>query len=131
MSLTVTISILGDAVATIQDVPYESGINVQQVMQSAYDADPAARSTLAFDVEYFGSSLGYELTTLDGIAGQAGGDGNTYLFWELLINGQPSATGIDQTFPADGDTVEWNYLTYTAQHAGTRHETIRSLVTNR
>jgi hypothetical protein len=131
MGLTVTISIFDNAIATIEDVPYQSGMNVQQAMQSAYDADPA-RSVARFALEYFGSSLGYELTTLDAIASQAGGDGQSWLFWELLINGQPSPTGIDETFPVDGDTVGWNYMLYsTERHAGTRYEAIRNLVANR
>jgi Domain of unknown function (DUF4430) len=132
MGLTVTISIFDDPIAEIEQVPYASGMNVQQAMQSAYDADPATRPVVRFAIEYFGSSLGYELTTLDSIAAQNGGDGQSWLFWELLINGQPSPTGIDETFPADGDTIGWNYTLYsTERHAGTRYETIRSLVASR
>jgi Domain of unknown function (DUF4430) len=131
MGLTVTISIFDDQIATIATVPYRSGMNVQQAIESAYDANPASRSVLEFAVQFFGSSLGYELTTLDAIASQAGGDGLSWLFWELLINGQPSPAGIDETFPAANDTIGWNYTLYSARHAGTRYEAIRRELANR
>jgi len=125
MALTVAISIFGQAIAAVDSVPYQTGTNVQQAMQTAYDSDPAIQRTLQFQLEYFGEQLGYELTTLDAIAAQVGGDAETFLFWELLINGQISQTGIDQTYPADGDTIGWNYTIYTAErHAGTRYEAI-------
>jgi len=94
-------------------------------MESAYDLhrDPAFN----FSLRYFGSQLGYEITELDGLSQQAGSDANTYLFWELLINGAFSQHGLDSTFPADGDQIEWNYTRYAEErHAGTRYENLRS-----
>jgi hypothetical protein len=132
MALAVTISVFETPVTRIDNLPYGAGVNVQQAMEIAYNADPAGRKVVQFTLEYFGASLGYELTALDAIGAQSGGDGETFLFWELSINGQISETGIDQTYPADGDTIGWDYTIYSAErHAGTRYEALRTALAHR
>jgi hypothetical protein len=128
MATSMTISVEGVQVAEIDAIPYQSGMNVQQAMEQAYNLhqDPAYN----FLLNYFGDELGYFVSTLDGVITQVGSDPNTYLFWELFVNGIPPNTGIDSTFLSDGDTVGWNYTHYVAErHAGTAHERIRSLLT--
>ena len=127
MPISMTISVENMQVAEIDAIPYQSGMNVQQAMEQAYNLhqDPAYNFTL----RYFGEVLGYFVSTLDGIITQVGSDPDTFLFWELLVNGQPPQQGIDNTFLSDGDVVGWNYTNYAAErHAGTAHEQIRSLL---
>src|SRR5689334_17410937 len=100
------IKVDGNKIAAIDDITFTAGVNVQQVMEAAYNLenDPAWR----FMLQYFGSGLGYEVTGLAGLIQQAGSAPGIYLFWELLINGEFSQHGVDSTYPADGDQIEWN-----------------------
>jgi hypothetical protein len=128
MAVTVTISVLGTQVAMIEDLPYVSGMNVQQVMEAAYAAEMTSplKAVVEYTLEYYGPSFGYELVTLDSMSLQVGADGESSAFWELLLNGQMTSTGIDSTFPADGDSIEWNYTIYSPdRHSGTRYEALR------
>lgn len=123
MALTMNISVMNSQVTSIPNIPYRQNMNVQQAMEAAYDPP-----IVAFTLQFFGSP-GYELMNLDSLANQVGGDGNTFLFWELLINGQFSQTGIDETILNDGDVIGWNYTSYTEDlHAGTRYETMRNII---
>ncbi len=126
MTVRVTLSVFGNEIAAIDNVPFVTGTNVQQVMESAYAAGTSPlQGVVEFTLKYYGPSFGYELLTLNSISLQVGADG-TAVFWELLINGQIADTGIDSTFPADGDSVQWNYTTYSAdRHSGTRYEALR------
>jgi hypothetical protein len=128
MAVTVTISVLGTQVAVIEDLAYVSGMNVQQVMEAAYAAEMTSpqKAVVEFTLEYYGPSFGYELLTLDSISLQVGADGGTSIFWELLVNGQMTTTGIDSTYPNDGDSIQWNYTIYSPdRHSGTRYEALR------
>jgi hypothetical protein len=128
MALSVSISVLSEPIAKISNVEFTQGMNVQQAMEVAYATPPVNTEVTQFSLQYFGS-LGYELVALGSISGQAGADKTAYLFWEMLINGQYSPYGIDETHPNDGDAIEWNYVGYTAnRHDGTRYEQIRDLV---
>ena len=50
------------------------------------------------------------------------------MFWEMLLNGTVTQTGIDSTFPEDGDTITWRYTEYSPErHDGTNYEGIRKL----
>lgn len=103
-------------------------MNVQQVMEAAYAEEMTSpqKAVVEYTLEYYGPSFGYELVTLDALSLQVGADGETSVFWELLLNGEMTNTGIDSTLPLDGDSIEWNYTIYTAhRHAGTRYEALR------
>lgn len=131
MSIALRIIVQGNGVAPDIKVAFQKGMNVQQVLEAAYNEQRAYEKVLRFSAGYFGSEIGYELTALDGISMQIGADGNTFFFWELSINGTYSPTGMDQTQPKDGDVIEWNFTSYSEhRHAGTRHEKIRSLRAN-
>ncbi len=93
MSLKMAIHVLGRQVAAIDGIPFAAGITVRGAMEVSYN-EPAL-PTYDFAVEYFGHDLGYAVTTLDGIHQQAGSDPETYLFWELSVNGELSEVGID------------------------------------
>lgn len=125
MALSMTISVQDSQVANINGIPFTAGMNVQRAMEDAYNTNPG--QAYNFSLRYFGSELGYEVVVLDSIDQQAGSDPDAFLFWELLINGTISQHGVDGTFPADGDQIEWNYTRYvTERHAGTRYEKIRA-----
>lgn len=127
MAVKITISITEVQVAEIDQIPYRSGMNAQGAMEEAYNLH--RDKAFNFSLQYFGSNLGYEVITLDGIANQTGSDSGAYVFWALSINGILSPTGIDSTQLNDGDSVAWNYQAFEpAKHGGTRHEEIRNLL---
>jgi Domain of unknown function (DUF4430) len=124
VSVTMTIAVFGDPVGKITDIPYTTGMNVQQVMEAAYDQ--ASPAPVSFVLQYFGHDLGYEIIAIDNVASQNGAAFNAFTFWALSINGVLSPTGIDETLVSDGDQIEWAYVAYSeAEHAGTRFATVR------
>jgi hypothetical protein len=85
MSVQMTISINGQLDRTFDDISWQSGMNVQEAMESAFGSE----NGYDFALQYFGS-LGYEAIMIDNISQQAGTD--AFLFWELSINGNMSST---------------------------------------
>lgn len=126
MSVEMTVSINGQLDRTFPDIAWQSGMNVQQAMESAYGSEAG----YDFALQYFGPDLGYEVVMIDNVSQQAGTD--TFLFWQLSINGKISSTGIDETTLNDSDEVEWNYTAYTAEtHGQTRYKELRQAVLKR
>jgi hypothetical protein len=122
MSVQMTISINGQLDRTFDDIPWQSGMNVQQAMESAFGLE----SGCDFALQYFGSTLGYEAIMIDNISQQAGTD--AFLFWELSVNGDVSSTGIDETILNDGNEVEWNYTAYSSNtHDSTRYKQLKQI----
>lgn len=122
MSVQVTISINGQLDRTFDDVPWKSGMNVQQAMESAFGLE----NGYDFALQYFGPTLGYEAIMIDNISQQAGTD--AFLFWELSVNGNVSNTGIDETVLNDGDEIEWNYKPYSSDtHDSTRYKQLKQI----
>jgi hypothetical protein len=127
MAVKITISITGVPVGEIDQIPYQSGMNVQLAMEKAHSLH--SDKAFNFSLQYFGGELGYEVTILDSIVNQVGSNSGAYVFWALSVNGTLSPTGIDSTQLNDGDSVEWNYQAFEpAQHSGTRHEQIRDIL---
>lgn len=124
MSITMTLSLNGNEISQVDNIPFTAGMNIQQAMEAAYGLTPG--HSYNFSLQYFGTELGYEVVTLDSIANQIGSDPNSYLFWALYINGTFSPTGIDSTVLQDGDQIGWDFEGFSPEaHAGTRHEHVR------
>src|SRR5436309_1738329 len=99
MSVQMTISINGQVDRTFPDIAWQSGMDVH-AMETAFGSE----SGYDFALQYFGPDLGYEAIMIDNIFQQAGTD--TFLFWQLSVNGNVSTTGIiDETILNDNDEV--------------------------
>lgn len=131
MSVSMKIEVIGSEVATTGGVPWQQGITGIQVMEAItrmYESEPSMKAIVAYKLKSYGSGNDL-LIELDGIEMQLGADGHHFLFWELLLNGRETEVGIDSLKPADGDTIEWNFTTYSDdRHAGTIYETLRDYV---
>jgi hypothetical protein len=126
MALSVKISINGQTQREIDNIPWSSGMNAQAAMEAAYHSGMG----YSFTLQYFGADLGYEIVSIDGIASEAGTD--LYLFWEFSVNQQIASKGNDQTFPQDGDRLEWNFKAYDpAKHGSSRHAAIKQKLARR
>ena len=121
MTVSITISVSGNVIRQIGNVPWQSNMNAQDALEHAYHSGTG----YDFMLEYFGTALGYEVVSIDKIASQAGSD--TYLFWEFSVNGTVSTLGIDQVKLSDGDKLSFNYIPYDpVVHAGGRYAAIRA-----
>lgn len=119
MSLVVTVSAEDNNGTSLfrYSVPFEAGMNVRRVMEVAFilnqqpqpNADP-----FLYALEYYGYSydpqfpgyLGYEI---EGIGNKKILPNTTQFYWELEIDGRPSSSGADTTYPAPGSSVSWKY----------------------
>jgi hypothetical protein len=103
-TVSVTATILGNKIVNIPDVPWTGGMNAQQALEGAYNQreDPH----YGFALEYYGTQLGYFVEEIDQIGDQPG------VYWEFLVNGTPSPTGIDTTPLNFGDAVSFVYQYY-------------------
>jgi hypothetical protein len=63
MAVTVSIAVNGSVVRSMPEVPWSSGMNGQNALEQAY----AAGTGYSFVLQYFGASLGYEVS-FDGVA---------------------------------------------------------------
>ena len=81
------------------------------IKQTSADPDP-----FAFNLQYYGYSysaqfpdyLGYEI---ESFATKSSGNlpNNKQFYWDLIIDGVPSSTGADTSYPNPGGTVLWRY----------------------
>jgi hypothetical protein len=120
VSVAITISVNGQSIRQINNVPWQANMNGQDTMEHAYSSG----SGYSFCLQYFGPQLGYEIISIDNIASQAGTD--AYLFWEFSVSGVVANAGVDQTILNDGDQIGWNYTVYNqAAHGAGRYGTIK------
>lgn len=123
MSVSITISVNGQSIHQINNVPWQANMNGLDAMEHAY-----GNSGYSFLLQYFGPQLGYEVVTIDNIASQSGSD--TFLFWEFSVNGTVASRGVDETTLNDGDQIGWNYTIYNAAvHDRSRYALIKQQAT--
>jgi hypothetical protein len=120
MAISITISVNGQSIRQIKNVPWQAEMNGQDAMEHAYGS-----AGYSFLLQYFGPQLGYEVVSIDNMASQSGTD--AFLFWEFSVNGVVASKGVDQTTLNDGDQIGWNYTVYNASaHGASRYAAIRS-----
>jgi len=103
------------------EVAHTPRMNVQTLLEHAFvqhqKDDPASPDPFRFLLSYYGYSmdpdypgyLGYELESIDSR------QSDMQHYWELSINGTPSTSGIDSTYPAPGDIVMFRFVAMTAK----------------
>jgi|GEM_PF-3349457 len=130
---TITIKAINGATTLFTyEVPFESKINVQTLLETAFDSNQtqANPDPFSYDLEYFGYSqinnypgfLGYSIESINGL--NAKQSGNVTYYWELLVNDIVSTTGIDTTFPNPNATVTLSYVEYSLDTASSHQKTI-------
>ncbi|MCW3464986.1 DUF4430 domain-containing protein [Chitinophaga nivalis] len=98
--------------------PWQNNMTGQTAMEAAYNA--SASGTLTFLLQFYGSSLGYLVDMINGTFDTAISSGQPYFFWDFIVNGVSSSTGIDSTSINDGDVITFTFTTYNAEaHAAT------------
>lgn len=92
-------------------IPWTQGMNVQNALETAFNQNSAANFT--FSLQYYGS-YGYLVDMINETYDTFISKYQPFYFWELLVNGNVSQTGIDTTILNDGDVVEFLFTTYTS-----------------
>ena len=96
----------------IMQVDFTANMNVEQAMQSAYNQQDS--SIFVYNVQYYGSKYG-NLVTMINETYESFPSKTTYApfyYWELLVNGSPSSSGIDSTILNDNDIVTFELTEY-------------------
>lgn len=110
---TVTISIIGGPTFT---VPWTQGMNAQQAIEAACDASSPGQFTYA--IQYYGSTMGYLVIMINDTYESARSSGGPSYYWEFLVNGIYSTTGIDNTILNAGDTITFEFQMYSLEAIG-------------
>ncbi len=97
---------------TFSNVPYISGMNAQQAIEATYNS--ASPGSFTYALQYYGSVLGYLVIMINETYETFNSSNAPFYFWEYLINGVASSTGIDGTILNDNDTITFSFLAYTA-----------------
>lgn len=108
MSNTVNVSVVGGPNA---DVPWTQGMNAQQAMEGAYNILNSS-SEFTYGLQYYGSTLGYLVAMINETYESFSSSADPFFFWEFLVNGTPSQTGIDNTILNDGDAISFELQMY-------------------
>jgi Domain of unknown function (DUF4430) len=113
-------------------VPFSFGMTARQVLEQAFVLGQTAAQPdpFVYSLQFFGYSesvqfpgyLGYEIESIGGPTN------SSQFFWDLLIDGVPSSSGADTTYPNPGATVTWQYTAVPAPPAAiaTRSDVLHS-----
>jgi hypothetical protein len=113
MAITLTVN-AGPTVS----LGWSAGMNAQDAMESAQQQ--VGTSAFTFALQYYGQSLGYLVLMINETYDSFISSAAPFFYWEFLVNGQASQTGIDSTKINDGDTLTFRFTVYNAAtHATT------------
>jgi Domain of unknown function (DUF4430) len=113
MSITVTVE---DGPNPIT-VAFKAGMNAQTAIELAQQQKP---QDFIYALTYYGANLGYLVSMINETYDSFLSSAAPFYYWEFLLNGQPSPTGIDTTQLNDGDAITFSFTVYNASaHAKT------------
>jgi hypothetical protein len=108
MAITVTVED-GPSVT----VPWQAGMNAQEALETANQLINNT-SLFTFALQYYGPTLGYLVLMINETYDSFLSSAAPFYYWELLLNGKPSPTGIDSTKLNDGDVITFQFTVYNA-----------------
>ena len=110
----VTVVVSGGPTIT---VPWTEGMSAQKALEGAY---VVLRSSAQFTyaLQYYGTALGYLVVMINETYDSFISSAAPFFYWEFLLNGTPSPTGIDQAILEAGGVVTFEFQQYIpAKHA--------------
>lgn len=93
-------------------VNWNADMNVQQAIEAAYNN--ATSKTFTYSIQYFGTNLGYLVIMINETYETFNSKDAPFFFWEFLLNGKISPTGIDGTLLNDNDVITFEFTAYTS-----------------
>lgn len=113
-SQTVSVQVAGGPSAS---VPWTAGMNAQQALEAMWrqlhDTD-----TFTYALQYYGSQLGYLVFMINETYDTFISKAKPFYYWEFLVNGTHSNTGIDSTKLNAGDAVSFAYTSFDPDQQG-------------
>ena len=104
----ITVSIIGGESYAVDYIPEMNG---QEALQAAYNKAKLQGSEFTYSLQYYGTSLGYLVDMINETYDTFKSNYSPYYYWQFLLNGSPSNSGIDQTILNDGDIIECELTT--------------------
>jgi len=99
-------------------VGWKAGMNAQDAIEAAQQQ--VGTPAFNFALQYYGQSLGYLVLMINETYDSFMSSAAPFFYWEFLVNGQVSQTGIDSTKLNDGDVLTFRFSVYNAAiHATT------------
>jgi hypothetical protein len=94
-------------------VPWFEGMNAQQALEGAYgQLNNSGQFTYA--LQYYGADLGYLVMMINETYDSFASSAAPLFYWEFLLNGSPSTSGIDDVTLNPGDAVCFSFEMYEA-----------------
>jgi len=93
-------------------IEWFSEMSGQSALESAYNS--STKGDFTFSLQYYGTKLGYLVDMINETHDTYISKYEPYFFWEFLLNGKISSTGIDHTQINDGDTITFQFVRYNA-----------------
>ena len=107
-AITVTVEVAGGPEVA---VPWTQGMNAQQALEEAYNAIGNTEE-FTYGIQYFGTKLGYLVFMINETYDTFISSSEPFFYWEFLVNGEPSSTGVDSTILNAGDVVGFVFEQY-------------------
>jgi hypothetical protein len=94
--------------------PFVVGMNAQQALEGAYNNDP--QGSFSYALQYYGNTFGYLVCMINETYDSfySATQQIPFYFWEFIVNGQVSPTGIDNTYLNDNDVITFEFDTYSS-----------------
>jgi hypothetical protein len=92
-------------------IPFTAGMNAQQAIEKAFDSQGQSAG-FTYALQYFGANLGYLVIMINETYESFISSSHPFYFWEFLVNGQPAASGIDNTTLKAGDVIRFELRTF-------------------
>ena len=120
---------------TSYQVTVSDGVLLQTLLELVYNQEytPGSTDPFSFALQFFGTAstpppsggyfLGYEVVMING----TGAIGAQNVYWQILVNGTGALHGIDTQMAYAGDTIEFEYTSYSAErHGDTGYNALRA-----
>jgi len=94
-------------------VGWTDGMSAQDALEDAYRVINDTQK-FTYALQYFGSSLGYFVLMVNETYDSFVSLSNPFFYWEILVNGTPAQTGIDNIQLQPGDHLLFSFERYDA-----------------
>jgi hypothetical protein len=92
-------------------VDWNEGMTAQQALEEVYRVINDTK-TFTYALQYFGSTLGYLVLMLNETYDSFISSSSPFFYWEILVNGTPATSGIDNILLQPGDHLMFSFERY-------------------
>ncbi|MBW8831580.1 MAG: DUF4430 domain-containing protein [Burkholderiales bacterium] len=92
-------------------VPWFQGMNAQQALEGAYN-QLGNSGQFSYAIQYYGTGLGYLVAMINETYDSVVLSAAPFFYWQFLVNGLPSQSGIDGVTLNPGDKIAFSFEMY-------------------